>query len=276
MGRYMEKVISAKKYLNEKISFKVDIGIILGSGYGKMADEVKEKIVVSYKDIPGFPISTIKGHKGELVCGVFGGKNVLIFNGRFHYYQGYSMEDVVLPVRVAKRMGIKSIIVTNASGGINQDFSSGDIMLIRDHINLMGSNPLIGEEIRDFGEIFVDMSEPYDLNLIRLTKKIALKNSKIGRLKEGVYLATSGPSYETKAEISMFKKLGADAVGMSTVPEVIVANQEKIKVLGISAISNMACGIKKGKLSHNEVISNMDKMVSSIIILIREVVKNVL
>jgi len=275
MDKYFAKVEKATGYLKGRIPFNVEIAVILGSGYREIVREVEDKIVIDYRDIPGFQKSMIRGHKGEIVSGRFANKNVLIFNGRHHYYQGYSMEDVVLPVRVSKSMGIKLLIVTNASGGINGDFLPGDLMIRRDHINLMGNNPLIGKGIETFGEIFVDMSEPYDPELIKLAEDAALKNHEIGDLKEGVYLATTGPSYETKAEIQMFKRLGADAVGMSTVPEVIAANQEGLRVLGVSAISNMACGIKKGNLSHSEVISNMAKISSKILILLREIIKNV-
>lgn len=275
MKDYSNRVLDAVEFVKSKSGDNFSIGIILGSGLGKISSETDEKILIPYNKVPGFPERTILGHRGELLLGKLGGKKVAVLNGRFHYYQGYSLEDVTLPVRVLKRLGVEILIITNASGGINRSFKPGDIMLINDHINLMGGNPLIGRGMETFGPLFVDMTEPYDKNLIDMAKKISLKNQEIGVLREGVYLATSGPSYETRAEISFFEKIGADAVGMSTVPEVIVARQENMRVLGISVISNMACGIKEGKLSHKEVLDNVEKVGTRIIALLREVVKNV-
>ncbi len=244
-------------YLREKIHIHPNIALILGSGLGRMVEDVREKNVFPYKDIPGLPTSTVQGHKGELISGTIGGKKVLVWNGRFHLYQGLSTDEVTLPVRVARRLGAKMLIVTNASGGINRNFSPGDIMLISDHINYMGVNPLVGKERAMYGPIFVDMSKPYDCGLINEVKKCASEAWTDIKLREGVYLATLGPSYETKAEIEFFRRIGADAVGMSTVPEVIVAAQEKMRVLGISVITNMACGITKSRLRHEDVLSAM-------------------
>ncbi|MBA7684569.1 Purine nucleoside phosphorylase 1 [subsurface metagenome] len=274
MGGYRDRLEKSVNYVQGKIGSKLKIGLILGSGLGKVAEEINKKITIKYRDIPGFPISTVQGHKGELICGKFGGKNILLFNGRYHYYQGFSLQEVTLPVRVARRIGIETLIITNASGGISRDFKPGDIMLINDHINYMGANPLIGEDTASFGPLFVDMTEPYDRELIKRAKETAYRTTEIGELKEGVYLATSGPSYETRAEISFFKKIGADAVGMSTVPEVIVASQEGMKVLGVSIIANMACGMSRGKLSHNEVLKNINNVSSRVIIFLREIIRN--
>ncbi|UCB45414.1 MAG: purine-nucleoside phosphorylase [Spirochaetota bacterium] len=274
MERYEERIRNATDYIKSKISYEPKIGIILGSGLSKIADEVEQRVVIQYRDIRGFPSSTVRGHKGELLCGVLEGKRVILFNGRFHFYQGYSLQEVVLPVRVAASLGVELVIVTNASGGINPDFKPGDIMLITDHINLLGTNPLIGRDTSNFGPIFVDMSEPYDRDIIEKVKGLAVK-AKIDRLKEGVYTAVSGPSYETKAEIKYLAQIGADAVGMSTVPEVIVANQLEMKVLGISVIANMACGISEGKLSHSEVLENVNRSSTELITLVREIVGNV-
>jgi len=244
-------------YLREKIHIHPNIALILGSGLGRLGEDVTEKNVVPYRDIPGFPKSTVQGHKGELISGKIGKEEVLVWNGRFHLYQGLSTDEVTLPVRVARRLGAKMLIVTNASGGINRNFTPGDIMLISDHINYMGANPLAGKERAMYGPIFVDMSEPYDRELINEVKKCVSEAGTDIQLRDGVYLATLGPSYETKAEIEFFRRVGADAVGMSTVPEVIVAAQEKMRVLGISVITNMACGITKGRLSHEEVLKTM-------------------
>jgi len=276
MKNYVTLLREAVRALQEKIPGDVETGVILGSGMGRLAEEVSDKIVIRYTDIPGFPESTIPGHKGELVYGKFGGKKVLLFNGRYHYYQGFSLPEVTLPVRVAKRLGLTTLIITNASGGINTNLRPGDIMLIRDHINFMGANPLMGIDTKYFGTPFVDMTEPYDLALLAKVKELALRDPEIGELEEGVYGAVSGPSYETKAEIAFLSRSGADAVGMSTVPEVIVCSQEKIRVLGISAIVNCTAGIRGGKLSHDEVLDVAGKMSSRLIRLIREIIKNVL
>jgi purine-nucleoside phosphorylase len=274
MKVYEERIRYATSYIRGKVAYTPKIGIILGSGLSKIAEEVEQKVVIKYRDIRGFPSSMVRGHKGELICGTLEGKAVILFNGRFHFYQGYPLQDVVLPVRVAGSLGVESIIVTNASGGINRGFKPGDIMLINDHINLLGSNPLIGRDTTGLGPIFLDMSEPYDRGIIEKVRKLANK-LKLGQLKEGVYIAVPGPSYETRAEIRFFEKIGADVVGMSTVPEVIVANQLGMKVLGISVIANMACGITEGKLTHKEVLENVDRASSRLIKLVREIVRNV-
>jgi purine-nucleoside phosphorylase len=256
-----KKVDRAAEYIRKKIGVD-QVGdyrsaIILGSGAGTVAEKVTERGRISYTDIPGFPALMIEGHKGELLFGSIAQKNVILFNGRFHYYQGFKLEDVTMNVRIAKKLGIETLIITNACGGINRNFEVGDLMLITDHINYMGVNPLIGDS--GHGPIFVDMSEPYDLDLVEKVKQSADSNEEIGTLREGVYLAVHGPSFETKAEISFFEKIGADAVGMSTVPEVIVAVQEGIRVIGISVVVNMACGITEGKLSHSETLKNMSR-----------------
>jgi purine-nucleoside phosphorylase len=215
----------------------------------------------------------IEGHKGEFIFGRMAQKNVILFNGRFHYYQGFTSEDITVNIRVAKKLGTETLIITNASGAINRGFRPGDLMLITDHINFMGTNPLIGDS--GHGPIFIDMTEPYDLKLIEKVKKSALSIGEIGTLREGVYLAVHGPSYETRAEISFFEKIGADAVGMSTVPEVIVAAQGGIRVIGISVISNMACGLTSGKLSHSEVLDTMSRAGSRLGALIERIVGEV-
>jgi len=276
MDTYCLKIEDAVRFLKRRLPGQTEYAVILGSGLGKLTGEMTNRVRVPYRDIPGFVNKTIPGHRGELVYGSFAGREILAFSGRFHYYQGYSMQEVTMPVRVMKRVGVKTAIITNSSGGINREFRAGDIMLINDHINLLGYNPLIGEDSGYFGTPFIDMSEPYDQALISKVKKLAEKDPGIGKLREGVYIAVTGPSYETKAEIEFFARVGADAVGMSTVPEVIVCAQERIRVLGISIIANSATGIKKSPLSHEEVLDTTGKASDRVIHLIREIFKNVL
>ena len=225
-----------KKILDEH-GLNPMIGIVLGSGLGKLADRIQDPVTIPYKDIPGFPVSTAMGHKGNFIIGTLGGKTVIAMQGRIHYYEGYGMDLVTLPIRVMGLIGIKYLLVSNAAGGINFDFRVGDLMIIKDHINLM-PNPLIGPNMDDLGPRFPDMTHPYNTDLIKKVKDIA-KELKIN-LREGVYIALTGPSYETPAEWHFFRTIGADAVGMSTVPEVIVARHNGIKVLGMSVITNAA------------------------------------
>jgi purine-nucleoside phosphorylase len=231
--------------------FKPEIGIILGSGLGELADEYCE-YAIPYEKIPNFSKSTVEGHKGQLVFAQINGKNVVMMQGRIHYYEGLSMADITYPVKIMKKLGVKKIVITNAAGAINKSFRPGDLMVITDHINNMGSNPLIGANDPDFGVRFPDMSEIYDKKLIKIVDAAA-RILHIN-IKHGVYIASSGPSYETPAEIKMAGILGADAAGMSTVPEAIVANYCGMKVIGISCITNYASGISSKKLSHSEVI----------------------
>jgi len=276
MKDYAETIHRALRFVRDRVPYEVKNGLILGSGLGKIADEVQNRIVIQYADIPGFPVSTIPGHSGEAIFGKLGGGQVLIYSGRFHCYQGLSLQEITFPVRLAARLGVKNMILTNASGGINEEFRAGDIMIIKDHINLLGDNPLIGADTSVFGTSFVDMSDPYDSELRKAVFRLSSGNPRIGMLQEGVYIAVTGPSYETKAEISFFKRIGADAVGMSTVPEVIVCRQENIRVIGISAVSNMAAGIQKQPLSHQEVLDKTAEMSSRLILLIKELLQHVL
>ncbi|MBQ5864924.1 MAG: purine-nucleoside phosphorylase [Bacteroidales bacterium] len=228
----------AAEYIKSKIGEQTPYaGIVLGSGLGKLADKIENPIVVSYSDIPNFARSTAVGHKGNFIAGYLGGKFVVAMQGRFHYYEGYPMEQVTLPIRVMKVLGIKYLFVSNAAGGVNFSFKVGDLMIIRDHINLL-PNPLIGKNLEDFGPRFPDMTRPYDLSVMALAKEIAQEENIT--LKEGVYLASTGPTYETPAEYKYFRTIGADAVGMSTIPEVIVARHSSIPVFGISVITNEA------------------------------------
>lgn len=237
--------------------FKPEIGVILGSGLGEIADTYRE-FVIPYSKIPGFAKSTISGHKGQLVFAQIGGKKVVMMQGRNHYYEGHSMQDITYPVKVMKKLGVKTLIITNAAGAINKSYRPGDLMVITDHINLMGSNPLIGPNDEELGTRFPDMSEIYNKQLIKIVDGVA--RSLNLDIKHGVYVASSGPSYETPAEIKMARYMGGDAAGMSTVPEAIVANYCGLKVIGISCISNFASGVSTKKLSHDEVIETTTKV----------------
>ena len=216
---------------------KPELGIVLGSGLGRLADSIEDPIVIPYRTLPGFPVSTAVGHKGNFIVGKLGGKTVIAMQGRIHYYEGYGMDKVVLPIRVMIKLGIKTLIVSNAAGGVGFHLHLGDLMIIKDHINLL-PNPLIGPNFDQFGPRFPDMTRPYDPKLIKMAKEIG---QKLGiELKEGVYVGGTGPSYETPAEYKFFRKIGGDAVGMSTIPEVIVARHANIPVFGISVITNEA------------------------------------
>jgi purine-nucleoside phosphorylase len=268
-----DKMTNAVGFLKSKYNQTPQLGLILGSGLGVLAAEIENPVKIPYRDLPDFPISTVEGHAGQLVFGRLGGTEVVAMQGRFHYYEGYSFEKVTFPVRVMKGLGVETLIVTNAAGGINESFSPGDLMLISDHINNMGSNPLIGPNDGRFGARFPDMSEAYSKELREIAKQTAAKlNIKV---KEGVYVAFTGPTYETPAEIRAFRILGADAVGMSTVPEVIVARHSGLKVLGISCITNMAAGILDQPLSHEEVIETTERVKANFLLYVKELVKNI-
>ncbi len=230
--------MTAADYVASRLNgHKPMVGIVLGSGLGKLAEKIEDKIVIPYKEIPGFPVSTAIGHKGNFIAGYLGGKPVIAMQGRFHYYEGYTMELVTLPIRVMKVLGIQYLFVSNAAGGVNFDFKVGDLMVITDHISHL-PNPLIGPNMPEFGPRFPDMTRPYDLDLRKKAFEIA---AELGiTLKQGVYFAGTGPSYETPAEYKYFRLIGGDAVGMSTIPEVIVARHSGIPVFGMSVITNEA------------------------------------
>ncbi len=238
MDPRVERIMTAAEYVAAKLGGAEPVaGIVLGSGLGKLAEHIENKIVIPYKEIPGFPVSTAIGHKGNFIAGELGGKFVIAMQGRFHYYEGYPMELVTLPIRVMKVLGIQYLFVSNAAGGVNFDFKVGDLMIIRDHISHL-PNPLIGPNLEEFGPRFPDMTRPYDLKLIALAEE---KAAELGiKLHQGVYFAGTGPSYETPAEYKYFRLIGADAVGMSTIPEVIVARHSDIPVFGMSVITNEA------------------------------------
>lgn len=239
-------------YIKSKADFSPEIGIISGSGLGGLAQKIENAVYIDYKDIPHFAVSTAPNHIGRFVIGDYCGKKVICMQGRLHYYEGHSMKDVVYPVQVMKRLGVKILIVTNAAGGINTEFSVGDIMLITDHINMMGTNPFIGKNDDSEGLRFFDMTHAYSPRLCDIAKRAAQENGI--DLKQGVYVATTGPSFETPAEVKAFRVMGGDAVGMSTVPEVIAANHCSMEVLAFSLISNTAAGVSDKLLSGDDVI----------------------
>ncbi|MCY9657051.1 purine-nucleoside phosphorylase [Paenibacillus chondroitinus] len=254
----IQKIQEAAAFISNETKIKPQIGLILGSGLGVLADLIEQPIVVDYSRIPHFPVSTVEGHAGELVVGTIKGKQVLVMKGRFHAYEGYGAETVSFPVRVMKELGVETLIVTNAAGGINESYQVGDLMVISDHLNLTYRNPLIGPNDAALGVRFPDMSEAYSKRLRKLAHDVAA--SQDFKLQEGVYVGLLGPNYETPAEIRMFRTLGGDSVGMSTVPEVIVARHAGIEVLGFSCISNMASGILDQPLSHAEVMETTEKV----------------
>ncbi len=231
-----ERVEEAVDYLRNKTDIEPRIGVILGTGLGGLANEINVRVSVPYSDIPHFPASTVDTHAGELLFGNLGGRDIVAMRGRFHYYEGHSMQDITLPVRAMKFLGVETLLISNAAGGMNPLFDAGDLMIIDDHINLLGDNPLIGVNDEKLGPRFPDMSEPYSKQLIALAEKVALEERI--PVKRGVYVAVAGPNLETKAEYRFLRLIGADAVGMSTVPEVIVAVQSGLKVFAISVITD--------------------------------------
>ena len=267
------KVIESVEFINQKSKIKPKIAIILGTGLGRLAEDIEKKEIIPYSEIPNFPVSTVQSHSGNLVLGKLGNKEVVAMQGRFHYYEGYSLKEVTFPVRVMKKLGADTIIISNAAGGMNRFFKRGDLMLITDHINLFGDNPLIGPNDEELGLRFPDMSEAYSQKLIELAKKVALKE-KI-RLREGVYTGLTGPTLETPAEYRFLINIGADAVGMSTVPEVIVANHMGMKVLGISCITDLAIDGVIVKTSVEEILKAASDAEPIMTKLIEKVIKKI-
>ncbi len=256
---YTRQVQEAAAYIKEKLGGRApEIAITLGSGLGDLADHLVDAVQIPYGEIPHFPVSTVAGHKGQFVVGKLEGREVLCMQGRFHYYEGYDLKQVTLPVRVMKLLGISTLIVTNAAGGINTGFRPGNLMLIEDHLNLTGENPLIGENLEVFGDRFFDMTVAYDAEYRALAEQLAAELNI--PLQKGVYAWLTGPNYETPAEIRYLCAIGADAVGMSTVPEVLVARHSGLRVCGISCITNLAAGMGDGLLSHEEVKETADRV----------------
>ncbi len=267
----MEKIREAAAMITEKCLIQPRIGLILGSGLGGLASEVQDAVTIPYRQIPHFPDSTVIGHEGQLVIGTLSEQPVVVMQGRFHLYEGHSMETVTFPIRVLKELGVEILFITNAAGGINKKFQPGDLMVIKDHVNMMGRNPLVGPNDEQLGPRFPDMSQAYDPELRKLAEQVAAKQGT--ELQTGVYVGVLGPSYETPAEIRMFGQLGCDAVGMSTVPEVIVARHAGIRVLGVSCISNMAAGILPQPLSHEEVMETGERVKEKFARLIRGILQ---
>lgn len=266
----ISEINKAKEFVQSKTSEKPTIGIILGSGLGPFADTLEDAVHIPYHTIPHFAASGAVGHANELVIGKIAGKTVVAMKGRFHYYEGVSLDEVTFPVRVMKALGVEKLIITNACGAVNTDFNPGDLMLITDHINLTANNPLIGPNNPELGVRFLDVSEVYNKAMRQIVIDIA-KEQDI-TLRQGVYAWWTGPTYETPAEIRMIRTLGADAVGMSTVPEALIARHCGINTIGISCLTNMACGILEQPLSHDEVIETAERVKSTFLKLISEVI----
>lgn len=269
----MEELKKAVEFIKSKTNIVPEIALILGSGLGAIADDIENAVKISYEDIPGFPPSKVEGHAGKLVIGELCGKKVIAMQGRFHFYEGYPMSTVIFPVRVMKLLGASILIVTNAAGGVNKNYTPGDLMIIDDHINAMGTNPLIGENQAKLGPRFPDMTYAYCKDYKMLAEKIA-KDLGI-KVQKGVYYGATGPSYETPSEINMIRTLGGDAIGMSTVPEVITANHMGMSVLGVSCITNMAAGILPQPLSHEEVIDTTNRVKNDFIKLMKEIITQI-
>ncbi len=271
----MTQIDRAVKSIKERIGDRTPaIGLILGSGLGYVADTLTDAVVIPYGEIPGFPVSRVEGHKGNLVVGRLDGVCVAAMQGRVHYYEGWTMEEVVLPARVITRLGVRTWIITNAAGALDASrYAPGDLCLITDHINMMGANPLTGVNIDELGPRFPDMTAAYSRKLRSIAKKAACSAGL--PLKEGVYAAMMGPSYETPAEIHMLRTIGADLVGMSTVPEVIALNHMGCEVLGISCATNLAAGVSAGKLSHEEVKETADRVKDTFEKLVRATVREI-
>ncbi|MBP1615098.1 MAG: purine nucleoside phosphorylase [Bacteroidetes bacterium] len=264
----LEKIEETAAFLREKMHTSPETAIILGTGLGSLANEITEKYEIKYEDIPNFPVSTVEGHSGKLIFGKLGNKDIMAMQGRFHYYEGYSMKEVTFPVRVMKELGIKTLFVSNASGGTNPDFEIGDLMIITDHINYFPEHPLRGKNL--YGDRFPDMSEAYSKELIG--KALVIAQEKGIKVQQGIYIGTQGPTFETPAEYKLFHILGADAVGMSTVPEVIVANHCKIKVFGISVITDLGVEGKIVEVSHEEVQLAADAAQPKMTTIMRELI----
>lgn len=268
MENIFAKMKEAVAYIESQTDIKPEFGLILGSGLGELANEIEDAVKIDYENIPNFPVSTVEGHAGKLVIGKLLGKSVIAMQGRFHYYEGYSMQEVTFPVRVMKGLGVHSIVVTNACGGMNKDFQPGDLMLIEDHLNMTGANPLIGPNEADFGPRFPDMSRAYTHEYLKKAKEVAEKLNIT--VQQGVYAGVTGPTYMTPVELIMLRNLGADTVGMSTVPEVITASHMGQKVLGISCVTDMAIGEELEPLTHEQVMEVANRTKPKFISLVKE------
>ena len=266
-----EKVQQTVEYIKQKTNFIPEYGVILGSGLGSFTDDIKIEFTLPYNEIPNFPVSTVEGHKGALVFGTIGEKKVVAMQGRFHYYEGYDMKEVTFPVRVMKYIGVEKLIVSNASGGVNPNYKVGSVVIIKDHINMLPEHPLRGKNDERFGPRFVNMSEPYSRKMISKAKEIAYELEI--DVKDGVYLGLQGPTFETLAEYKMVKAMGGDCVGMSTVPEVIVARHMEMETFGISVITDMGDEESIDSISHDEVLEAARKAEPLVRNLIGELIK---
>ena len=247
------------KFIKERIGEKKPkIAIILGSGLGVLSNDITDKVIISYKDIPGFPVSTVEGHAGELIIGTLGNKEIVAMNGRFHYYEGYDLKETTFPERVFKLLGIETLILTNAAGGVNKNYNAGDFMVINDYLSFFADSVLRGPNLTEFGDRFPDMSKTFDKDLSKKLERVIEKNT--GVVREGVYAYMKGPTFETPAEIRALRTLGADAVGMSTVPEAIIAHHCGIKNVAVSCITNMAAGVLDEVLSYDDVKNTAEKV----------------
>jgi purine-nucleoside phosphorylase len=267
-----EQVQETVSYIKEKTGFTPEYGVILGSGLGSFTDDIQIEFTLPYSEIPHFPVSTVQGHKGALVFGTIRSKKVVAMQGRFHFYEGYDMKQVTFPVRVMKYLGVTKLIVSNASGGVNPNYEVGSIVLIKDHINMMPEHPLRGKNDERFGPRFVNMSEPYSRNMIAKAKEIAQQNTI--EVHDGIYLGLQGPTFETLAEYRMVKALGADCVGMSTVPEVIVARHMELEVFGLSVITDMGDEENIEEVNHAEVLKAAQKAEPHVRMLIKTLIEN--
>lgn len=268
----LEKIKQTAEFIKSRIKDTPDFAIVLGSGLGKLQDEVEAIHILEYPEIPNFTQTTVAGHGGKLIFGMLEGKKVLMMSGRFHYYEGHSMEAVVFPIRVFYLLGIKNIILSNASGGINPDYRIGDIAIVKDHINMMPEHPLRGKNIDSFGPRFVDMSEPYNRKMISAAEKTAAENGI--SVHQGIYVALQGPTFETPAEYGMIKAIGGDMVGMSTVPEVIVAKHMGMDVFCVSVITDLGGPDIAFSVSHEEVLNAANKAMPNVIAVVKGLVKN--
>ena len=269
----LEKINETAKFIKMQITSTPDVGIVLGTGLGGLAKEITVEKSFDYGQIPNFPVSTVEGHTGKLIIGTLGNKKVVAMQGRFHYYEGYGMDQVTFPIRVMKFLGIKQLVLSNASGGVNPNFKVGDLMIINDHINLFGTNPLIGPNINSLGTRFPDMSEPYSHKFIAMAEDIAKENGIA--VEKGIYAGVTGPTFETPAEYLYIRKVGADAVGMSTVPEVIVARHMGIPVFGISIITDSGVPGQIEEISHKEVQEVAAKQEPKMTLIIKTLIERI-
>jgi purine-nucleoside phosphorylase len=268
----LEKIKETGAYIQSKTGFKPEVGIILGTGLGGLVKEIEIEHSLGYETIPNFPVSTVEGHSGKLILGKLGGKNVVAMQGRFHFYEGHSMKEVTFPVRVMKFLGVHTLLVSNASGGMNPDYSIGDLMILNDHINLFPDNPLIGKNYKELGPRFPDMSKTYDKELIK--KAIEIASQKGIKVQQGVYAGLTGPCFETPAEYKYIRTIGADAVGMSTVPEVIVARHGEMRCFAMSIITDLGVEGKIVEVTHQDVIDVAAKAEVKMTLIMKELISN--